>query len=120
MNTTERPTIRLIGGRRMQCKDIPDEALCDAVRLTPPPWPTASNAAPWRMAWDVQATLETAIGPVPYKLFLAKVRRLFAKGLLGGCDCGCRGDYHLTEECGRGIFVCGYCGTPPNIPEEPE
>ncbi|MEU6632883.1 hypothetical protein ABZ905_32055 [Streptomyces parvus] len=114
MDTIERPTIRLINGRRMQCKDIPDAALCEAVRLTPAPPPATGNPAPWRMAWDVHATLEKTTGPVPDRLFLAKVRRLFAKGLLGGCDCGCRGDYHLTEECGR---YCGYCGAPPSIPE---
>ncbi|MBV1940841.1 hypothetical protein KUF83_30365 [Streptomyces sp. BV286] len=105
--TLKRPTIRLINGRRMQCKDIPDEAMCDAVRRVPPP--SRPGAAPWRMAWDVQAALEAEIGPVPDKLFLAKIRKLFAKRLLGGCDCGCRGDYHLTEECGGNSSVCGYC-----------
>ncbi|MGW0757120.1 hypothetical protein ACWD1Y_11630 [Streptomyces sp. NPDC002814] len=105
MDTAEHPTIRFIAGRRMQCKDIPDEALCDAVRRTRP----LSSAVPWRMAWDVQTALETVLGPIPNKLFLAKVRKLFAKRLLGGCDCGCRGDYHLIEECGGDSYVCGYC-----------
>lgn len=109
MNIAERPTIRYIAGRRMQCKDIADEALCDAVRSTPQRWPLSPGAAPWRMAWDVQAALETVTGPVPDKLFLAKVRKLFAKGLLGGCHCGCRGDYHLTAECRSGAYGCGYC-----------
>ncbi|MET9528203.1 hypothetical protein [Streptomyces coeruleorubidus] len=104
-HTTERPTIRLVNGRRMQCKDIPDEAVCDAVRRVQPSGP----AAPWRMRWDVQAELEARIGPIPEKLFLAKVRRLFAKKLLGGCDCGCRGDYHLIEECQGDPYICGYC-----------
>jgi hypothetical protein len=22
-----------------------------------------------------------------------------ARGILGGCPCGCRGDYHLVEDC---------------------
>ena len=35
---------------------------------------------------------------VPDKLFLAKMRNLFAKGLVRGCDCGCRGDYVVTEK----------------------
>jgi hypothetical protein len=86
--------IRLVDGRRMQCKDIPDEAFIDAVRRTPG---TASGN--WRMRWNVQDALEFIVGPVPENLFLAKARRLFAKGLLGGCDCGCRGDYHFPEEC---------------------
>lgn len=101
------PTLRYIGGRLMQCKDIPDAAVCDAIRNTP--GTGAPAPAPWRMRWEVQAALEEVTGPIPEKLFLAKIRRLFAKGLVGGCDCGCRGDYHLTEECGRVTAVCGHC-----------
>ncbi|WP_330335636.1 hypothetical protein OHS33_39045 (plasmid) [Streptomyces sp. NBC_00536] len=107
MDTAERPTIRLIAGRRMQCKDIPDDTLRDAVRRTPQRWPLRPGTVPTRMSWDVHAELETVTGPIPDKLFLAKIRRLFAKGILGGCDCGCRGDFHLIEEC-RGIHR-GYC-----------
>lgn len=107
MIVAERPTIRIVAGRRMQCKDIPDAVLCDAVRRTP--LPPGSGSVPWRMSWDVHAALEEVTGPVPYRLFLAKVRKLFAKGLMGGCDCGCRGDYHLTEECGGDRAICGYC-----------
>ncbi|MER7761530.1 hypothetical protein [Streptomyces sp. NPDC097619] len=110
MNTTlERPTIRHVHGRRMQCKDIPDEILCDAVRHTAPPWPLQPGDARWRMSWDVHDALETVMGPIPERLFRAKIKRLFAKGLLGGCDCGCRGDFHLTEECKAGAYLCGYC-----------
>ena len=91
----ERPTIRLVDGRRMQCKDIPDAVLLDAIRRSP-----GTSSQNWRMRWDVQAELEVVVGPVPENLFLAKMRRLLARGLVGGCDCGCRGDYHLPEECG--------------------
>jgi hypothetical protein len=92
--STDRPAIRLTGGRRMQCKDVPDDAFLDAVRRTP-----GTAAMHWRMRWDVRNTLEAALGPIPINLFLAKARRLIARGLLGGCDCGCRGDYHLPDEC---------------------
>lgn len=103
----DHPNLRYIGDRRMQCKDIPDAAVCEAIRQTP--GTGAPMAAPWRMRWEVQAALEACIGPIPEKLFLAKIRRLVAKGLVGGCDCGCRGDYHLIEECGGDTAVCGYC-----------
>jgi hypothetical protein len=94
-------TIRMVGGRRMQCKDIPDETFLDAVRRTP-----GTPVGNWRMRWKVQAELEKQTGPIPENLFLAKVRRLFARGLLGGCDCGCRGDYHLSEECNDPEHCC--------------
>lgn len=92
--TPEQTTIRLVDGWRMQCKDIPDSVFLDAVRRTP-----GNPSVNWRTRWDVQVALETAIGNVPENLFLAKVRRLITKGVMGGCDCGCRGDYHLPEEC---------------------
>ncbi|MCX4799742.1 MULTISPECIES: hypothetical protein [unclassified Streptomyces] len=58
------------------------------------------NAGHWQVSWGVQGELEATIGPVPYTLFLAKARRLCdQKNLLGGCPCGCRGDYHLPDEC---------------------
>lgn len=86
--------IRLIDGRPMQCKDIPDSVFLGAVKRTP-----EANAEHWRLSWHVQEELEATIGPVPYKLFLAKARRLCDRHLLGGCPCGCRGDYHLPDEC---------------------
>ena len=87
----DRPTIRMVGGRRMQCKDVPDEAFIDAVRR-------AGEPGRWRMRWNVHELLEQEIGPVPENLFLAKARKLIARGLMDGCACGCRGDFELPEE----------------------
>lgn len=95
----EPPTIRMVGDRRMQCKDIPDDAFLNAVRRTPG---VGGSLAPdaWRMRWDVQAELEKATGPIPENLFLAKARRLGRRRLLGGCtECTCRGDYHIAADC---------------------
>jgi hypothetical protein len=58
------------------------------------------------MRWNVHAELETDVGPIPERLFLAKARGLMARGLLGGCACGCRGDYHLPEHCEGGRVCC--------------
>ncbi|MFJ8146544.1 hypothetical protein ACIQ6R_15955 [Streptomyces sp. NPDC096048] len=85
-------TIRMVGDRRMQCKDIPDEAFIDAVRR-------AGEPGSWRMSWKVESELAAVVGPVPYNLFLAKARRLCGRKLLHGCPCGCRGDFHPPEEC---------------------
>lgn len=79
-------------------KDIPDAAFLDAVRTTLAVDDTHDPAS-WRMRWDVQATLEAQLGAVPEKVFLAKASRLIERGVLHGCDCGCRGDYHLPGGC---------------------
>jgi hypothetical protein len=96
----------MVGDRRMQCKDIPDDVFLDAVRLTEP-------RGRWRMRWNVQERLESVLGPIPENLLLAKARKLQAAEKLGGCMCGCRGDYHLPEECGGNYLCCGF-GAPPS------
>jgi hypothetical protein len=97
--------IRLIDGRPMQCKDIPDATFLDAVRRVP-----GTSSMGWRMSWDVHDELESAVGPVPGNLFLAKARRLIARGLMGGCPCGCRGDFHPADECGYPERCCRQTG----------
>lgn len=99
--TTAPATIRLVGDRRMQCKDIPDDVFIAAIRRTP-----GTSVANWRMSWEVQATLEAELGPIPYNLFMAKVRKLHAAKKIGGCPCGCRGDFHLPEECNDPAHCC--------------
>lgn len=92
-------TIRLVGERRMQCKDLPDGVFLDAVRRTPG-YDGSTAGEVWRLRWKVQETLEAELGPLPEKLFLAKARRLGQRGLLGGCTaCLCRGDYHIAADC---------------------
>jgi len=34
----------------------------------------------------------------PYKVMLAKLKKLCKRGLIKGCGCGCRGDWYLTEK----------------------
>ncbi len=34
----------------------------------------------------------------PRKLQLAKMRQLLKRGLVGGCGCGCRGDWEISQE----------------------
>ncbi|MFD7016107.1 hypothetical protein [Streptomyces sp. NPDC059928] len=91
--------IRMIDGRRMQCKDILDDAFLDAVRRIPAV-DGSMKPSGWRTRWNVQAELEKTLGPIPENLFLAKARRLGRRRLLGGCtECTCRGDYHIAADC---------------------
>lgn len=94
--------IRLIDGRRMQCKDIPDEVFMTAVHRT-----VGTPSQNWRMRWEIHAAIEEALGWIPEKLLLAKAHKLIAAGKMGGCDCGCRGDWHPADECVGGETCCG-------------
>lgn len=87
--------------KRLQCKDIPDETVVEAVRRAP-----GTVFMAWRMSWDVHAELEELVGEVPVNLFRAKIRKLIGRGLIGGCPCGCRCDFHLPEDCGDRM-CCG-------------
>ena len=40
----------------------------------------------------------------PFILQITIMRRLYRKGLIGGCDCGCRGDFEITD---TGLGVLG-------------
>jgi len=99
----------------MQAKDIPDAIFLDAVRQTPGVDGTTRDVA-WRLRWRVHDTLDRLLGwPVPENLLLAKARKLMRRGLLGGCDCGCRGDYHIpTARAG----CCGACDLANNRAKE--
>lgn len=46
----------------------------------------------------------------PYKLALSKMRSLHRRGLVGGCPCGCRGDFEITD---KGLSVIGRERTKP-------
>lgn len=61
----------------------------------------------WATRWDVEAALgglplprdfreHPEVDGVPSKVVLAKFRRVNRRGLVDGCDCGCRGDFELT------------------------
>jgi hypothetical protein len=44
----------------------------------------------WAMAWEVADRLD-----VPVKVARAKFLRCQKRGLVHGCGCGCRGDWHV-------------------------
>lgn len=81
-------TLRYVGDRLMQCKDIPDQLVLDAVTDREPGWCTQTTGR----IWDA---IEEQLGPVPWNLLLAKLRRLVARGLIEGCPCGCSGGFTI-------------------------
>lgn len=75
----------------MQCKDIPDMPILEFLAKNPTQWHN------WYFGdeFDVRHCMPF---DVPEKLRLAKMRMLIRRGLVDGCDCGCRGDFTITEQ----------------------
>jgi hypothetical protein len=72
-----------------KASDIPDQTVLDVLTHK------------WQCEWDVA---EHFPGVHP-KILHAKLSKLAKRGLIHGCDCGCRGDWHLPrhpdrQQCG--------------------
>lgn len=84
---------------RMQCKDIPNELVIQAVANTA----AKSAACSWRNWWDVLEQFDLLMPGVPRPLFYAKVAKMHRE--VHACvhtpykDGQCRGDVHLASEC---------------------
>lgn len=90
----------------MQCKDIPTQPILDFLARmfrypTPEPEPTdlmvRSKWASHLECWPENERVPFPEGTPPY-LRLVKMRNLTHKGLVDGCDCGCRGDWVITDK----------------------
>lgn len=75
----------------MQCKDIPERPILELLLKSGPHW------CNWYFGdeYDVRNAMPPGI---PEKLILAKMKNLIRRGLVGGCDCGCRGDFVITPK----------------------
>lgn len=75
-----------------QCKDIPTLPVLEFLDRIKGNW------ANWTYH-DSPYNVRLAMPPgLPEKLYLAKMRILVSKGLVDGCDCGCRGDFLITRK----------------------
>jgi len=71
----------------MQAKDIPDQAVLDAV------WAILDRTDHRSVSrWDLAAEFPL----VPEKVLMAKARKLIRRRQLEGCVCGCAGDFTLA------------------------
>ena len=75
----------------MQCKDIPDEPVLQFLSKRPGEWHN------WYSGNEKDVHLAMPQG-TPDKLVLGKMRMLMRRGLVTGCDCGCRGDFEITAK----------------------
>lgn len=93
-------------------RDITDLAFLRAVEQCQDPRP--GGGWHWAMRDDVTRVLggldrnapvrSDEVPGVPWKVVLAKFRRVNKRGLVDGCDCGCRGDFELTGK-GRELLA---------------
>ena len=100
----------------MQSKDIPDRPILEFLARLPKGSIGANwmeldgddRSLPGNADWKGTRSLSVrnAMPPnVPDKLILGKMRQLIHRGVVGGCGCGCRGDFTITpkglEELGK-------------------
>jgi len=89
----------------MQAKDVDEAVILKFL---------AGHQGRWATHWDQPTKMITVRDvvppPVPAKVLLAKMRSLYRRGLVGGCDCGCRGDWEITDV---GLALIGQQRTTP-------
>lgn len=81
----------------MKAADIADRRLIEAIWHIN--WAKEPGIYRWALIWD----LEEELPEFPTKVIRAKCRALIRRGLIDGCDCGCRGDFELTAA-GRAVL----------------
>lgn len=84
----------------MQAKDIDTHALLQFIydRSQEPfgadHWTAQTTTVRWVWCWDFQCEPWSTY---PWKVLVAKLKRLEARGFIRGCMCGCRMDIEVTE-----------------------
>lgn len=99
------------GASRAKAADIPDLEFLDAIDTAIREHSAADDSWPLgAFTWDIAtvltgrpdligSNLSTQPWPnVPAKVVLAKARKLYRRGLIEGCVCGCRGEFVITLE----------------------
>lgn len=77
----------------MKCSDISTGAILGFLALHQGRWST------WNYSGPHMPNVSSAMpAGTPPKLQLAKLKKLVKKGLIGGCTCGCRGDWEITDK----------------------
>lgn len=87
--------------RRFQAKHVDEAAILRMLLANAGVWHTHWNGfAPfaWGNPKDVGPLFP---GPLEYpdKVIRAKLSSMERRGLIDGCDCGCRGDWHVPTPC---------------------
>lgn len=87
----------------MQCKDVPVGPILKFLMQlngSHAHWFCDSAGNPL----DERSVINAMPKGTPAKVAKAKMDNLIKKGFVSGCNCGCRGDYVLTEAGARCIY----------------
>jgi vacuolar-type H+-ATPase catalytic subunit A/Vma1 len=71
----------------VKASDLDDRVVLRAVELS----------CVLRDSWTNTAAVAEAFPGSPFKVVAVKLSKLLRRKLLTGCDCGCRGNWELTE-----------------------
>ncbi len=88
----------------MKCKKCEEASQRSIVRVLG----TKQTDMPRDVFFDEDGNEHSLMPIFPEEVILSKARRLIARGLLTGCDCGCRGDFELTEAGREAIRSAGF------------
>lgn len=87
-----------VNNKTLQCKHIPTLPILQHLREH-----GGIGCTHWEYLEDREShNLRTVVNAMPRstppRLVLAKMQSLVNRGLVDGCDCGCRGDWELTDD----------------------
>lgn len=88
----------------MQTKDIKDEDVLKYLYPLQGKWTGLWNGYFKDKDPSVADVYYSMPEGTPPKVALAKMKSLHRRGLVGGCPCGCRGDFEITD---KGLEVLG-------------
>lgn len=77
----------------MKASDLSDEGILSVLRQRSGVWHTHFPPTGGVMPRVYDPSLPDA----PQKVLLAKLRSMCRRGLIRGCGCGCRGDWHVDD-----------------------
>lgn len=75
----------------MQAKDISDKDVLEFLSKHQGKWST------WGKGYGMPTVQDAMPEGTPEKVQLAKMKSLQKRGFIGGCMCGCRGDFEITD-----------------------
>lgn len=89
--------------RPWQLKHLPTETILRFLAQHQGRWST------WGKGYTMP-TVSSVLPGVPDEMVIKKMANLIRRGLSGGCWCGCRGDYEITD---KGLALIGVPRTKP-------